>query len=77
MATRHSQQPAPHVILMNNANDALADLSKDEISLPSDARHAIRPGTHKSGDVQAPMPKPFSTGTPTLFIFGPTSPTQD
>jgi hypothetical protein len=74
MAAHHSQQPALHVMPANNANDALADLSEDEISLPSDTHHAIRPGMHKSSDVQSPAPIPLGTGVPTPFIFGPTSP---
>jgi hypothetical protein len=77
MAARSSQQPTPHVIPMNNANDTLADLSEDEISFPSDARHAIHPGMHKSGDVHAPAPIPFGTGVPTPFILGRTSPARD
>jgi hypothetical protein len=77
MAARSSQQPAPHVIPMNKANDTLADLSEDEISFPPDARHAIRPGMHKSGDVHVPAPIPFGRGVPTPIIFGPTSPTRD
>jgi hypothetical protein len=77
MAACHRKQPDPHVIPTNNVNDALADLSEDEISLPSDVHHAIHPGMHKRGDVQAPAPIPFGTGAPTPFIFGSTPPTRD
>jgi hypothetical protein len=77
MAARSSQQPAPHIILTNNVNDTLADLSEDEISFPPDARHAICPGTHKSGDVHAPAPIPIVRGVATPFIFCPTSPARD
>jgi hypothetical protein len=77
MAAHHSQQPAPHVIATNKANDALADLLEDEICFPSDACHAIRSGTHKSGDVPVPALIPFGTSAPTPFIFGTTSPARD
>jgi hypothetical protein len=77
MATRSSQLPALHVVPMNNTSEVLADLSVDEISIPPDMHHAIHPRTYKSSDVHMPTLIPFGTGTPTPFIFGPTSPAQD
>jgi hypothetical protein len=61
MAPWHHQQHAPRVIPTNNVYDTLADLSEDEISFPSDARHKIHPGPNKSRDED----------TPTPFLFGP------
>jgi hypothetical protein len=61
MAPRTRQQPAPHVPATNNAYGALADLSEDEISPSSDARHGTNLGIFLSGDANVPA----------TFLFGP------
>jgi hypothetical protein len=68
MAPRTRQQPAPHVPATNNAYGALADLSEDEISPSSDARHGTNLGTYPSGDANAPAM--FRSGPTTPFVFG-------